>query len=279
MTSTKFITYLSPAKLNLGLRILNKREDGYHNLKTIFCLINLFDKVSIQIIDNPKISLIEHKQAWAYQNDLSYKAAKLLQQVTNTQLGANIKISKTIPSGAGLGGGSSDAATTLIMLNNLWNTKLSKQKLIELGSTLGADVPFFIYGQNAVATGIGDQFTPIIVPEEHFVLVKPNFNISTRDVFNSLNLTSTRVEEPTNEILLKSRFNDLQKIACEINPELTKIINSLKTFGNPTMTGSGSVVYLSYTDKNIAKNIAKELKKQYNSYLVSSLDCSPVFML
>ena len=169
-------SFLSPAKLNLGLKIVGKRSDGYHLLNTIFCLINLFDEIQIQITNSEKISIIEHKQAWGYQKDLSYRAALLLQDFTSCKLGANIKVKKTIPSGSGLGGGSSNAATVLVTLNQLWQTGLTKQELIYLGGSLGADVPFFIHGKNAWAEGIGDNLTTIDIPEQYFVIICPSLH-------------------------------------------------------------------------------------------------------
>jgi 4-diphosphocytidyl-2-C-methyl-D-erythritol kinase len=274
---TKFITYLSPAKLNLGLRVVGKRNDGYHLLNTIFCLIDLFDEIHLQILDKPQISLIEHQQAWSYTTDLAYKAAKLLKQETQCTFGVNIKIKKTIPSGAGLGGGSSNAATVLVALNHLWQLNLSKDRLIELGRKLGADVPFFIYGQNAFATGIGDEFSPITLTPKYFVLIKPEFHIPTKNIFASIDSFST--ELITAQSLLNAPQNDLQAIAIKLFPRLEFIINQLAQFGKPLMTGSGSTIYLSFTDIKSANKVAQEIGKSYNTYLVKSLSHSPVFTM
>lgn len=274
-----FLTYLSPAKLNLGLKIVGKRNDGYHLLKTIFCLINLYDEVNLQTTRDGKISLIEHNQAWSYQKDLAYKAAKLLQEKTQTTFGVNIKIKKTIPSGAGLGGGSSNAATVLIALNQLWETNLSNLELINIGKELGADVPFFIYGTNAVATGIGEQLETIKIPQQYFVLIQPQFHLATRDVFTRLEfkIDNLDVEKLKIEYLLKHKENDLAKPAIAIEPQLKTILNELQQYGNAVMTGSGSVVFLSYKDKNTAKKVAQELRIRYNTYLVKSLKLSPLY--
>ncbi len=275
---TKFINYLSPAKLNLGLKVVGKRPDGYHLLNTIFCLIDLFDQIEIQIIDKPQISLIEHNQAWSYTTDLGYKAAKLLQQATDCQFGANIKIKKTIPSGAGLGGGSSNAATVLLALNHLWQLNLPQNRLIELGKILGADVPFFIYGQNAFATGIGDIFSPITLKDEFFVLVQPEFHIPTKSIFSAIKHFSKASDESTaSKELLNNPHNDLQDVAIKLYPQLTTIIDDLKCFGNPIMTGSGSAIYLSFYNLKDANKVAQEIGKSYNTYLVKNLSKSPVF--
>ena len=275
---TKFVNYLSPAKLNLGLRVVGRRADGYHLLNTIFCLIDLFDQIEIQIIDKPQISLIEHNQAWSYTKDLGYKAAILLQQATSCQFGANIKIKKAIPSGAGLGGGSSNAATVLLALNHLWQLNLTQDKLIELGRTLGADVPFFIYGQNAFASGIGDIFSPITLKDEFFVLVKPEFHIPTKSIFSTIEHFSEVFDESTaSKELLDNPHNDLQDVAIKRYPQLKNIMDELTRFGKPIMTGSGSAVFLRFCNIKTANKVAQEIGRSYNTYLVRNLSKSPVF--
>src|SRR6185437_15533018 len=287
------MTFLSPAKLNLGLKIVGKRPDGYHLLKTIFCLIDLFDEIQIQITHNGKISLIEHNQAWPYQTDLSYKAAKLLQEESGTKYGANIKVNKTIPSGGGLGGGSSDAATVLIVLNDLWQLGMTSVQLTQLGAKLGADVPFFIHGRNAMAGGIGDIFTDIQLPQQYFVLICPKFHINTAKVFQ--NFEYVPEEDPRlhgddiisgddinySNYLLETLENDLFPIALKLKPELASILKQLEIFGTVAMTGSGSSLFLRFYEpteaKKIAKKIAEISQNKYNTFLVKSLAVSPVF--
>jgi 4-diphosphocytidyl-2-C-methyl-D-erythritol kinase len=271
--SNKFYCFLSPAKINLGLKILDKREDGYHNIYTIFCLINLFDEIKIQVLENTnRISIIEHNQAWHYTTDLAHRAAILLQQYTNSNKGANIKIKKTIPSGAGLGGGSSNAATVLLVLNDLWGLNLSKQNLIRLGVKLGADVPFFIYGKNAIATGIGDILTPITIKKQYFVLIKPSFGIPTKTIF--ANISNTSYSNITLEQLLNTKENDLFEVAIKIYPQLLTIKNQLASYGDIYMSGSGSTLYLTYSNKNNAILVYNQLKQIYNVFLVESIDNS-----
>lgn len=274
----QFHSVLSPAKLNLGLKIVGKRADGYHLLKSIFCLIDLCDLIDIQITDNGKISLIEHNQAWFYQKDLSYRAAKLLQTSTNCKYGANIKIKKVIPSGAGMGGGSSNAATVLSVLNQLWKTNLSIHKLAKLGEQLGADVPFFIHGQNALVEGIGEIITPIELPQLYFVIVKPEFHIPTKDIFANLALDFTQINPDlvTVESLLREKSNDLEAVAKKNFPSLNSIFHELKQYGIPVMTGSGSCLYFTFNEKNIAKDLAKKLESRYNTFLAASLPSSTV---
>ncbi len=274
----QFHNVLSPAKLNLGLRVVGKRPDGYHLLKSIFCLIDLCDQIEIQITENGKISLIEHQQAWFYQKDLSYRAAKLLQEYTSCKLGANIKIKKVIPSGAGMGGGSSNAATVLMVLNKLWKTNLSQQELIDLGVKLGADVPFFIVGKNALVEGIGEIITPIEIPQLYFVILKPDFHVPTKDIFSNLevNFEEINQQQITIEQLLHEKTNDLEKIVKKIYPQINDIFNDINQYGNPVMTGSGSCIYLTFSDKNIAKKVANILSPGYNIFLAARLPVSTV---
>lgn len=277
MSNNKFISFLSPAKLNLGLKITGKRDDGYHYLHTIFCLINLFDEIKIQIIDNSnKISIIEHQQAWHYSTDLTYKAAMILQEYTKTKRGVNIKIKKTIPSGSGLGGGSSNAATVLLVLNNLWQCNLSFDELKLLALKLGADVTFFLYGKNAIAKGIGEIFSPIVIPKQYFILIKPSFGIPTKNIFNNIDKINLSSYDINSIELLNSKENDLLNVAIKMYPQLSNIKNALSKYGNVSMSGSGSTLFLSYNNKNEAINIYEELKNMYTVFLVESIDKSPI---
>lgn len=274
----QFHNILSPAKLNLGLRIVGKREDGYHLLKSVFCLIDLCDQIEIQLTPSGKISLIEHQQAWFYQKDLSFRAAKLLQEYTQSKFGANIKIKKVIPSGAGMGGGSSNAAAVLIVLNQLWGTGLSCTELMQLGLQLGADVPFFIQGRNALVTGIGEIIQPIDVPQLYFVIVKPDFHITTKNVFTSLELNFEQINADaiTIEQLIEQKTNDLETAVKIIYPQINEVFFKLNQYGSAVMTGSGSCIYLSFTDKNEAKKVANILHPSYNTFLAASLPVSTV---
>ena len=272
-----WVTFLSPAKLNLGLKIVGKCENGYHLLKTIFCLIDLFDEVRIQITDSGKISLIEHNQAWSYNKDLAYKAALLLKETTSCTLGANIKLKKTIPAGSGLGGGSSNAATVLVALNQLWQTGLSQKELISLGASLGADVPFFIHGENAWAEGIGEVLTTIEIPEQYFVIICPDFHLATKDVFANVDDKLHLSNDIDEAYLLGTHDNDLLPAAIKVQPKICDILEDLKRFGNPALTGSGSAIYLSFNDIDSAKKVAQNFNDKYNTYLVKSINASPIF--
>ncbi len=276
-----FKTYLAPAKLNLGLKIVGKRKDGYHLLKTIFCLINVFDEIDIQTTLNGKISLIEHNQAWNYKLDLTFRAAAYLQEyaknigVDTQQMGANIKIRKVIPSGGGMGGGSSDAATVLNALNSLWGLYLSSDVLSQIGLTLGADVPFFIYNKHAFATGIGEVLKDITLPHMYFVIIIPHFPIPTKNIFNNLtieHINNNCDKEITEEYLINTHENDLLSIATKLYPQLQSIISDIAKYGYgaPHMTGSGSVLYLNFNNKESAYGAYMQIKDKYNVLLTDN---------
>lgn len=266
------VSFKAYAKLNLGLKVIGKRADGYHLLKTAFCLIDLYDEIKINITqNNSEIKLLEHFAPWSEQDDLAYKAAKLLQKYANVKHGVAITVKKNIPIGGGMGGGSSDAAALFIALNKLWDINLSKNELMRLGLRLGADVPFFIYGQNAFAEGIGEILSPIKLEKSFFVLIVPNFGLSTKEIFKNLHLNLLPKDNITPKYLLKTLENDLETVARNLNQELNQIFLELRNYGNPAMTGTGSTIYLKFNDLNRAKKVALELEKKYNSFLVSSL--------
>lgn len=185
----------APAKLNLFLHVVGRRADGYHRLESLFRLISLSDAVTIDLRTDGVISREPcNAVTWPEAEDLAIRAAKALQQVTGTRSGAHIAIRKRIPTGGGLGGGSSDAATVLLGLNRLWRTGLTRQQLMVVGLSLGADVPFFLFGQSAFVTGIGEQLQPVTIPHHSYVVIQPNASVPTSSVFAAADLT--RDSEP-----------------------------------------------------------------------------------
>lgn len=240
----------APAKLNLFLHITGRRTDGYHLLQSVFMLIDWCDTLNFETRPHGNLSR-EDLTTPLPDDDLVLKAARALQTATGSALGAHISIAKSIPAQAGMGGGSSDAATTLLALNRLWKLNLSKQQLAEIGLKLGADVPFFIHGSNAWVEGIGDQITPIDVPKAHFLVVKPESGLSTQAIFSDPALK----RDSQNAII--SGFavnpfgfgrNDLQAVAQKLSPDVNTALNWLGKQGSgqglqPRMTGSGSAVF------------------------------------
>jgi len=237
---------LAPAKLNLFLHITGRREDGYHLLQSVFMLIDWCDTLHFDVRDD---GVIERKDLTTVlpADDLVMRAAQTLQRASGTPLGATVAIEKHIPAQAGMGGGSSDAATTLLALNRLWGLNWPLSKLMPLGLALGADVPFFLGGHNAWVEGIGEQITPIDIPAARFVVVKPNAGLETARIFRAPELERA-TETATMPVFAVNHYgfgrNDLQPVAQVLCPEITEAINWLGSFGlSPRMTGSGSAVF------------------------------------
>lgn len=256
----------APAKLNLFLHVVGKRADGYHLLESLFVLIDWCDTLHFEVRHDA--ALARHDlSATLPPDDLCLRAARALQAASGTSLGADISIDKQVPWGAGLGGGSSDAASTLLALNRLWGLNWPRSRLLALGLTLGADVPFFIGGHNAFVEGIGEHLSPVTVPPQDFAVLKPAASIETRALFSSDLLAATvraaileslipnvgtkRPVELTRSQLEMSQIrtpgfgrNDLQAAALAQCAELVQAVHMLQErFGNSRMTGSGSAVF------------------------------------
>jgi 4-diphosphocytidyl-2-C-methyl-D-erythritol kinase len=237
---------LAPAKLNLFLHITGRRDDGYHLLQSVFMLIDWCDTLHFDVRDDGVIER-EDLNVTLPADDLVMRAAQSLQRASGTTLGAHIAIEKHIPAQAGMGGGSSDAATTLLALNRLWGLKWPLSKLMPLGLALGADVPFFLGGHNAWVEGIGEKMTPIEVPDARFAVVKPNAGLETAKIFRSPGLQRA-TETATMPVFAVNPYgfgrNDLQPVAQALCPEITEALQWLGSFGlSPRMTGSGSAVF------------------------------------
>jgi 4-diphosphocytidyl-2-C-methyl-D-erythritol kinase len=242
---------LAPAKLNLFLHITGRREDGYHLLQSVFMLIDWCDTLHFDVRDDGVIEREDLTVALPA-DDLVMRAAQSLQRASGTALGAHIAIEKHIPAQAGMGGGSSDAATTLLALNRLWGLNWPLSKLMPLGLALGADVPFFLGGHNAWVEGIGEQITPIDIPAARFAVVKPNAGLETARIFRAPELERA-TETATMPVFAVNHYgfgrNDLQPVAQALCPEITEVLNWLGSFGiSPRMTGSGSAVFAKLPD-------------------------------
>jgi len=237
---------LAPAKLNLFLHITGRRADGYHLLQSVFMLIDWCDTLHLDFKLDGTIQRIDLNTPLPA-NDLIVRAARALQSASGTSLGAEIHIDKQIPAQAGMGGGSSDAASTLLALNKLWGLNWPVSKLLPIGLALGADVPFFLYGHNAWVEGIGEKISPVLVPPNRFVVVKPNAGIETARIFGSPALErATKTATIFDFAAQPYDFgrNDLQPVAQALCPEVEMALHWLQSFGlKPRMTGSGSAVF------------------------------------
>lgn len=262
----------APAKLNLFLHVIGRRPDGYHLLQTVFRLIDLCDLLDIDTRSDGQIVRETDMAGVAHDDDLVVRAAKALQQYTGTKLGAQMRVRKRIPSGAGLGGGSSDAATVLIALNRLWQTRLTRQALMQVGLGLGADVPFFIFGQSAFAEGIGEKLTALALPQQAYLVVQPAQHVPTQGIFQDPDLT--RNTDPVKitdfsgrQIVTSLGFgrNDLQPIVLKRYPVVRQALDWLDKAEfsaggfSARMTGSGACLFLSFPDATLAENARQRL--------------------
>lgn len=271
--------YPAPAKLNLDLRIVGRRPDGYHLLESIFCLIDLCDRLDIRSRSDGRIVLHTPAAGLEPQQDLCYRAAALLQKRSGSSQGADIFLQKHIPTGAGMGGGSSDAATVLAVLNHLWGCGFSVPQLMAAGLELGADVPFFLFGQNAFVQGIGEQMRPLAVPRRHYLIVKPPVHIATSAVFRHPALTrnSPSACDIGFEALQPFR-NDMQAVVLAEYPVVAEVFRILAEYGSPMMTGSGSCLFLTFDDGGAALAVKKRLPAEWEVYCAAGLDRHPLVL-
>mgnify|MGYP000290543670 CR=1 FL=1 len=283
----------APAKLNLFLHIIGRRADGYHLLQSVFQLIDRCDYLDFTLREDGAIHRINEVQGVPAEQDLVIRAAKLLQNHRNCALGVDIKLTKHLPMGGGLGGGSSDAATTLLALNYLWDCQLNREELMALGLKLGADVPFFLCGANAFVEGIGEQIHAIKTKEQWFVIIEPGVHVPTPSIFSAEELTRdtkavriTDFPEALNESInenVKAKWkNDLQAVACTLHSEIKDAIHWLSQFetgaglASAKMTGSGSCVFCSFNDEDSAIKVSAQVPKHWNSWVAKSIQQHPM---
>ncbi|HEY9323008.1 MAG TPA: 4-(cytidine 5'-diphospho)-2-C-methyl-D-erythritol kinase [Candidatus Methylopumilus sp.] len=274
-----FREFLAPAKLNLFLHVVNKRTDGYHNIQSVFQLISLYDHIFIKTNTSGNIRRISDHHAIQECDDLTIKAAQILKPFCENQSGADIFIEKNIPIGGGLGGGSSDAASTLIALNALWQCHLSQKELQELALKLGADVPFFVFGQNAWAEGLGEKLTPFSIAMRDYLVIAPNETVSTREVFESLELTKDRIPLKiagfSDELDLKNLANDLEKGVLKKFKGISVAFDWLNQFGHAKMTGSGSCIFIPLSSIDKGMEILEKRPQDTLGFIVKGLDNHP----
>ncbi|NHC04297.1 4-(cytidine 5'-diphospho)-2-C-methyl-D-erythritol kinase [Acinetobacter sp. 187] len=266
----------SPAKLNLFLHITGRRENGYHELQSIFQLIDLCDWMEFTQTEDPQIQ-IDGLDSVDLENNLIYKALTMIKPYAKVgQLGLKICIEKNIPMGAGLGGGSSNAATTLLMANKIWRCGLTTEQLADLGVKLGADVPIFVHGKNAWAEGIGEHLTFIDLDQKQFIVLKPDCFISTQLLFSQKALTrDTKTSKFCAYQETPSDFgNNFEPLARSLYPEVDEAMQYLDQFGVAKLTGTGACVFIEVTkNMNLDEILAHSPCK---SYLVNSLKESPL---
>lgn len=270
--------WLAPAKLNLFLHITGQREDGYHQLQTVFQFIDLYDELRFLINDTGKIGRSRDEVDISENQDLTLRAARLLQQEAGISLGVEITLNKHIPVGGGLGGGSSDAATTLLALNRLWGLDYPASKLVKLGLRLGADVPVFVGGKSAWAEGVGEELTPVDLEPAWYVLADPKIAVSTAKIFADPELTRNHPAITIRDFHAGRCGNDLEPVARKRHPEIDQAFRFLGEFGSPRLTGTGACVFLPVDDRKRGEEILASFPESLDGYVVRSLNTHPLAM-
>ena len=273
--------YPAPAKLNLFLHVLGRRPDGYHLLQTAFVLLDYGDTLRLRVRADGRIVRIHPLAGVDAEHDLSVRAARLLQRETGCKLGADIELLKRLPMGGGLGGGSSDAATVLIVLNRLWGTGLQRERLQQLALTLGADVPVFVFGRSAFAEGVGEVLTPLTISPAYYLVLIPPLTVPTAEVFSAPELTRDTIPIKMSDFAEGAGHNDLQPVVCGRYPVVAEHLAWLKRFGDARfgdarMTGSGACVFAPFPSRQAAQAAAAELPPTMRGFVACSLSEHPL---
>lgn len=275
----------APAKLNLFLHVTGRRADGYHLLQSVFQLIDKGDVLHFTVRDDDLIHRSTELAGVPAESDLVVRAARLLQAEAKKQgklVGAEIAVEKNLPMGGGLGGGSSDAATTLLALNHLWQTGLTRTALMALGLQLGADVPFFLFGQNAFAEGIGEALVAVKTPENWFIVIEPGVSVPTQQIFSSAELTrDTKPVKISDFSGAQESFgkNDLQVVAANLFPPIADAIKWLKQYGDARMTGSGACVFCPFEEEHQANAVLATVPPQWKAWKAKAITHHPLAYL
>ncbi|HDM8135056.1 TPA: 4-(cytidine 5'-diphospho)-2-C-methyl-D-erythritol kinase [Vibrio harveyi] len=266
----------SPAKLNLFLYINGRTENGYHELQTLFQFVDHGDELTIQANDSGEITISPEIEGVPLQDNLIWKAATALQRYAKCSYGAHIDLHKILPMGGGIGGGSSNAATTLVALNYLWQIHLSDDELAEIGLALGADVPVFVRGFAAFAEGVGEKLSPAHPDEKWYLVVRPNVSIATADIFGHPDLTRNTPKRDLETLLNTPSVNDCEKIVRMLYPEVDKQLSWLLQYAPSRLTGTGSCVFAEFLSKSEAETILAQLSDKVSAFVAQGRNISPL---
>lgn len=277
----------APAKLNLFLHVVGRREDGYHLLQSVFQLIDRGDVLHFTLRDDADIRRTSELAGVPAESDLVVRAARLLQTAViertgRTPDGVDIAVEKVLPMGGGVGGGSSDAATTLLALNHLWQAGFSRNELMAIGVRLGADVPFFLFGRNAFVEGIGEAMQAVTTPEKWFVVIEPGVSVPTQQIFSSTHLTrDTKPVRITDFLGANPGFgrNDLQVVAEKLFPQVAEAVQWLQQFGEARMTGSGACVFCGFDEEHLADAVLQQVPATWKAWKAKTLQQHPLMHL
>jgi len=272
--------YPAPAKLNLFLHVVGRRPDGYHLLQSVFALVDAADRLRFAVRGDGEIRRVSELAGVPAESDLVVRAARLLKSETGTALGADIEVDKRLPLGGGMGGGSSDAATTLVVLNRLWATGLDRPALQALGARLGADVPFFVFGRNAWVEGVGEKLTPIDLPPAWYLVLVPPVAVPTGEIFAAPELTRDTEALKMEDFSAQSgpgRFrNDLEAVVAARYPPVREHLAWLAGQGGGRLTGSGACVFARFEDRASADRVLEKLPGSMKGFVARGLDEHPL---
>ena len=274
MVRTTSFSVIAPAKLNLFLHINGRRADGYHELETLFTFLNFGDELSFELTSTPTILVTGDTKDIPLKDNLIYKAALLLQTQNKSQLGVKINLIKRLPMGGGVGGGSSDAATTLLALNKLWNINSSVDELADLGLQLGADVPVFIRGQSAIAQGIGEKLQHVELERKWYCVVHPNQHVSTAKIFTHPDLKRD-TPKISGDWRTHKLTNDCEPLVKKLCPEVEKTLQWLLKYAPSKMTGTGSCCFVEFASQVQAQDVLENLPHTWQGFVASSANVSP----
>lgn len=270
----QMLTLPAPAKLNLMLHITGRRADGYHELQTLFQFLDYGDELVLRPREDGQIRLLTELPGVDHDSNLIVRAARLLQRESGCALGADIQLTKRLPMGGGIGGGSSDAATTLVGLDHLWNTRLGEDRLAELGLNLGADVPVFVRGRAAFAEGVGERLQPVDLSEPWFLVIAPQVSVSTAEIFADPELTRNTPAITVRSLLAGGGHNDCQPVVEKRYPEVRNALSLLNKFVQARMTGTGACVFGSFPNEGEADKVRRQLPATLPSFVARGRNVS-----
>jgi 4-diphosphocytidyl-2-C-methyl-D-erythritol kinase len=266
----------APAKLNLLLHVVGRRADGYHELQTVFQFLTVSDWLYFDVHQQTGIQRVGGPAGVPASADLCVRAATLLQEASNSQAGVTIYNDKHLPLGGGLGGGSSDAATTLLVLNRLWGLGLPPDELARLGLSLGADVPVFVHGQAAWAEGVGEILTPVTPPEAWYLVLIPSVSVSTAAIFSDPGLTRDTPRTKIPDLLSGAGQNDCEAVVCRRYPEVAAALDWLNGFSPARLTGTGACVFAAFDSQADAQAVAAQLPSSWSGLVARGTNRSPL---
>jgi 4-diphosphocytidyl-2-C-methyl-D-erythritol kinase len=268
--------YPAPAKLNLTLRVTGRRADGYHLLQTVFRFIDFSDTLEFRVRADGVVARGHDLAGVPDSDDLTLRAARLLQKAGAVREGVDIVLDKRLPMGGGLGGGSSDAATTLIVLNRLWRLDWSRAQLQKLALELGADVPVFVFGESAVGEGVGEALRPLNLPPAWYMVLMPPVEIATAGIFQDADLIRDSIPTKIPPFSASSGANDLEPVVCRLYPVVAEHLAWLKQFGRARMTGSGACVFAEFEREAAAREVLAQLPATMRGVVAQGLAFHPL---